>query len=343
LKLSEKSILLIGPYPEGFHHQVGGATILFKNLVEFLAKNNLLHSFISTNYYHFYGGIVFNYFIAVFKSIFKIPRIDLIFLNFNRRGFYYIGPLILLFSRIFNRKIALRMFGEEMIAFYQDANQISKSYILWLFRKMNVVFFETKSQVDFFKTLKVNSHWFPNCRNIKNDFIERSYRSKFVFISQIKVDKGIEVILDVFKNIGEEFSLEIYGPILEPKLNYIAKHPCYKGVIDFELVYKVLNDNDVLLLPTFHRGEGYPGIIIEAYAMSVPVITSNWKSIPEIVKNGVSGILVEPNSIESLETAIRSVNTEYYSILNKGAYEMSLQFNSTEVHGQVLNIIYDEI
>ena len=62
----------------------------------------------------------------------------------------------------------------------------------------------------------------------------------------------------------------------------------------------------MLVFPTEQIAEGYPGVILEAYAAALPVIASRWLSIPEIV-NDSCGILIEPGSAADLRAAINEL------------------------------------
>lgn len=50
--------------------------------------------------------------------------------------------------------------------------------------------------------------------------------------------------------------------------------------------------------------EGLSGALIESFAMGVPVVASNVGGIPEVVNEGVNGLLVPPSSPEALAAAI---------------------------------------
>jgi len=85
--------------------------------------------------------------------------------------------------------------------------------------------------------------------------------------------------------------IDVYGPILEniEVLNY-------KGVLFGDEVIKKLQEYDVLVLPTFWETEGYPGIILEAFSLSKPVISTNFRAIPEFVDHEIyflSGYLIQ--------------------------------------------------
>jgi glycosyltransferase involved in cell wall biosynthesis len=341
--LRKQNLLLFGPYPDArAPHHIGGTTILFKNFIDHLEANAIPHSYISITHFHGTGHRIFNFFYVFFKALVQIPKFKVVIFNFNRTGLLYIAPVLYAWAKIFRVHIVLRMFGDCTL----DA--LSKSFFLHglilkrILKNADLLFFETKKQVEYFKNYNANTHWFPNCREFPMVFHERQYHKRFVFISQLRVAKGVGLIVDAFKEIGNDYSIEIYGPVYDPELNYVKELPSYKGVLPFDRVYDVLNEHDVLLLPTF-KGEGYPGIIIEAYAMSVPVIVSRWNSIPEMVNEGVSGLLIEPNSVTSLKEAILSIDKDNYKKLNKGAFEMSDYFRSDFIHQRILSIIQSKI
>lgn len=59
---------------------------------------------------------------------------------------------------------------------------------------------------------------------------------------------------------------------------------------------------DILVLPSY--SEGMPLVILEAMARGVPTICTAVGAIPEIVENGVTGILVQPGNPSELAGAI---------------------------------------
>jgi colanic acid/amylovoran biosynthesis glycosyltransferase len=53
--------------------------------------------------------------------------------------------------------------------------------------------------------------------------------------------------------------------------------------------------------------DGLPTVIVEAFARGVPVISTAIIGIPEVVRHGVTGLLVEPDDAMALSDAIRSL------------------------------------
>jgi glycosyltransferase involved in cell wall biosynthesis len=71
-------------------------------------------------------------------------------------------------------------------------------------------------------------------------------------------------------------------------------------------VPNVLAALDVLVLPSYAH-EGIPQIILQAQAMKCPVVATRIGGIPEVVQEGVTGLLVEPKDAAALAGAIATV------------------------------------
>jgi glycosyltransferase involved in cell wall biosynthesis len=72
----------------------------------------------------------------------------------------------------------------------------------------------------------------------------------------------------------------------------LEQNVTFVGFLQPEKYLETLNSVDALNLPS--RIEAFAITVIEAMALGKPVITSNTGGIPEIIKEGRNGILVEP-------------------------------------------------
>jgi glycosyltransferase involved in cell wall biosynthesis len=70
-------------------------------------------------------------------------------------------------------------------------------------------------------------------------------------------------------------------------------------------IERILPALDVLLLSSVH--EGLPNVILEAMACGLPVVAPNVGGCNELVRNGLSGLLVERATRDDLMTACRSL------------------------------------
>lgn len=58
----------------------------------------------------------------------------------------------------------------------------------------------------------------------------------------------------------------------------------------------------IYILPSY--GENLPFSLLEAMALGLPVVTTPVGAIPEIVKDGQNGFLVEPGDVRALASSV---------------------------------------
>ena len=75
-----------------------------------------------------------------------------------------------------------------------------------------------------------------------------------------------------------------------------------------EAVARALDEATVLVLPSF--SEGLPRVVVEAFARGRGVVGARAGGIPDIVEDGVSGILVSPDDVDGLAEALVRVLTD---------------------------------
>jgi glycosyltransferase involved in cell wall biosynthesis len=76
-------------------------------------------------------------------------------------------------------------------------------------------------------------------------------------------------------------------------------------------VYAELREADVFVLlaeigPSGYR-DGFPTVILEAMAAELPVLSTNLSGIPEMVVDGVTGMLVPERDIEAASCALQQL------------------------------------
>jgi colanic acid/amylovoran biosynthesis glycosyltransferase len=82
----------------------------------------------------------------------------------------------------------------------------------------------------------------------------------------------------------------------------------FHGRLDQQSVLNQLRQSDVLVAPSVPskdgRREGIPVVLMEAMACGLPVISSRISGIPELVEDGISGILTEPGNAAAIAEAL---------------------------------------
>lgn len=99
----------------------------------------------------------------------------------------------------------------------------------------------------------------------------------------------------------------------------------FHGVADRETVHAVLPRADIVVNPAVEEGFGIA--TVEAMLCSRPVICADAGSLPEIVVDRETGILIEPGSLDALKNAITYLNgsAEERARLGERAREAALE------------------
>ena len=134
-------------------------------------------------------------------------------------------------------------------------------------------------------------------------------------VANISPRKGIIDAIEAMGRLAKtynEIHYLVVGEILSSQKVYFTK---LKEAIDLHGLQKkvtfagrrsdignVLTETNAFLLPSL--SEGTPISILEAMALKVPVIASNIGGIPEQIENGITGLLVKPQSPQEIATAI---------------------------------------
>jgi len=84
----------------------------------------------------------------------------------------------------------------------------------------------------------------------------------------------------------------------------------FTGPVDDAAKAKLLADADMLVFPSRYENEGLPLVLLEAMAAGLPVVSTYHAAIPEVVQEGVTGLLVQPGDVAALTAAIRRLAFE---------------------------------
>jgi len=136
--------------------------------------------------------------------------------------------------------------------------------------------------------------------------------SEFIigYVGRLSKEKGIEYLLkagEILKQQGRHIKIIIIGDGQEREFlecislqSGLKENVIFAGfLIDVE---RWLPAIDVFVLPSLT--EGTPLALLEAMLCGIPVVASKVGGVPDIVKSGMNGILVQPGSAQEIADAI---------------------------------------
>ena len=134
-----------------------------------------------------------------------------------------------------------------------------------------------------------------------------------VCVGRLCPQKGQLLLVEALRRLiddGVEGKLVLAGDgemrsIIEQHIERLglADHVEITGWIDGDEVRRRIHEARALVLPSF--AEGLPMVIMEAFALGRPVISTYIAAIPELVRSGETGWLVMPARVDELANAMR--------------------------------------
>ncbi len=136
---------------------------------------------------------------------------------------------------------------------------------------------------------------------------------KIISIGRFVEQKGYDIAIKAVKKLSEEYDIELY--LIGGGSLYDRFEKQSKGLKNIKLIKWIeqkdlkllLEESDIYIQPSKpFLGEAMPRTILEAMAMKLPIIATNIAAIPGIL-NKSNAILINPNSIEELIKAIKTL------------------------------------
>ena len=138
----------------------------------------------------------------------------------------------------------------------------------------------------------------------------------FGIVGVFEPRKGHKVFIDAICKIGDilrntDVVFLVEGRVDEAKelMDYANRKKAPESLVftgEFDNIFDFYHMIDVLVLPSL-QNEDFPNVIIEAMSVGVPCVGSRIAGIPESIRNGHNGCLVEPGDSEELSGVLREI------------------------------------
>lgn len=149
----------------------------------------------------------------------------------------------------------------------------------------------------------------------------------FVFLSRIMAEKGCDYIIDAARQLNEmgykdKFTIDFYGKIAETyRTNFLLKLESlqnveYKGFLNLQSDkgYDKLSQYDLMLFPTYWKGEGFAGVFIDAFISGVPMIITDWAHNKQFMKEGETALFIPVHNVTALRDKMKNCIERQYDI-----------------------------
>jgi glycosyltransferase involved in cell wall biosynthesis len=131
-----------------------------------------------------------------------------------------------------------------------------------------------------------------------------------VFVGRLSAEKGVHTLIDAWRALPDiRLKIAGDGPMraqLEAQANRHGLNVEFMGRLERSRVAEVMGDASFAVVPS-QWYEGFPMVVVEAFACGTPVVASRLGSLAEIVREGITGRLFTPGDPQALGAAVRAM------------------------------------
>lgn len=317
MKDRREKILLLGKMPPpyygtSFSMEVISKSRLFKDYRIIPFNVNVNHELndigsIST------GKILRNFvlYVKLIASIIR-HRPGLVHIPISQSSAGFIkDSVFILISRLCLRKVLLHLHGSNFLNWMKSTNAIVRRYAEAVLKLSGGVIVLGQSLVYLFEKHYPKDRIFvvPNGADFCFPRIPgHEEKVRILYLANLQHSKGITDIVDACKILSYEFGLSNYTlDVAGQWRDTPTEKYCREKQRSLDLPINFLGPagrkEKYLLYAkaqafvfTPRKPEGHPWVIVEAMAAGLPIVTTPMGAIPESVKNGMNGFLVQPEN-----------------------------------------------
>lgn len=314
MKRNNKTICIVSPLPPPY----GGMAIQAQKLVFLLRETGFEVVTVSTNadlpaalnFISKIKGIrtILSIFIFL-KNLHKaFPQADVIyFLTGFFNFFFWVTYPALILIKLYRKRVILSARGGGAIKFFHRYGILVKPIL----KQVDIITTPSGFLRDVFKeTLNIETSVVPNIADLEQFKFRKRFPVKPRLLTTRSLEKiyNVECVIKAFKIIHERFpesELGIAGDgsqrnVLEQLVTALGLNDniTFYGVVDHVEIQEIYDQYDIFVNAS--NVDNLPGVILEAYACGLPVVSTNAGGIPYMVKDGVTGLLVNLEDYHAL-------------------------------------------
>ncbi len=272
---------------------------------------------------------------ATLRAIARVgPHCDAVLFNASSGGALKAGPFVWAAATAIRKPFGLRVFGGDLDLRLARASVWQRTAAERTCLAAPLVLLQTRHLCRQFQRFP-GVRWLPTTRDlVALPRTGSNHCTRFLFLSQMKPEKGLFEALAASDRLPAHAYLTLHGPTI-PGAVPSGDHPRARiaGSVRPVDLPRVLAEHDALVFPTWYEGEGMPGAVIEAM-QTLPVIASDWRSLPELVVDGRNGLLVPPRGVDALAArdAAPQGDSDLYAMLAYEARRTGERFRGAAWH-----------
>ena len=241
-------------------------------------------------------------------------RYKILYLHTAERGSFFRKAILVWTLKAFGMKTVMHHHAAEFEEFYAGLPEAAKKFVNKTLEKVDLNLVLSERLVEMI-TSKAPAAKVKVLYNAVKTYDTNPYDREanyILFLGRIGKRKGAYDLLEAIKRLD---------PVIDGKYKFLmcgdgeaeqvrklveeyglTDRIAHIGWIEGQQKAEYLGKTMINVLPSYH--EGLPMTILETMALGIPNISTPVASIPEVIEDGVNGLLVNPGDVEQLAAAI---------------------------------------
>lgn len=244
-------------------------------------------------------------------------QVSLVHCHAAMKGSFWRKSLFALLARAAGVPVVFHIHGGVMKAFVARQPLLLQALISWILARQSVVLVLSESWLDYVKSISPTA----NVATLSNyvelpDLTTKPMHAadgviEVLFLGVVGAPKGVYDLLPAFKDAVAkvpQLRLTIAGTGEIERATSLVKdlqieaQVSFAGWVSGDKKTELLSRAQICVLPSYN--EGLPVCLLEAMSWQVPVISTRVGGIPDLVREGIDGRLVEPGDQVALSAAM---------------------------------------
>lgn len=170
-----------------------------------------------------------------------------------------------------------------------------------------------------------------------------SKKVKVLFIGRLDRQKGFDLLIEAARSLEDVLDVRIVGASVISKSEgpAVPANVSLLGWLDRQKIETYLEAADLVVIPS--RWEAFGLVALEAMRAAKPILAFRSGALPEIVLDGVTGVLCEPVAVQPLVDGFRRMLDLDLKVLGQRGYDRFKQLYDIQKTHQQLRDVYSEL
>ena len=242
-------------------------------------------------------------------------RIALVHVHGASNASFWRKSGLIALALVFRKPVIFHLHGGGFVEFYRRCGRLGRSWIRFILNhtaRVVIVSDSWRAALAPITSARVVRIYNPLSDPALLDLIpEQSPDVRILFLGRITAAKGISELLEAFAQVRKRNPSVVLALAGDGDLEAARQSARALGVADAVEVHgwvgteekqALLQSSNVFVLPSYT--EGLPMALLEAMAAGLAVVATGVGGIPDVIADGLSGLLIAPRSTAALAAAL---------------------------------------